>query len=258
MNNQQFLDRLRKALSGLDRGARDEILREIESHASETGGSASLETQFGDPETLALQYLDGAELPPTVGKRAGRVGRTILLGLGGITLAWIALVIGVTLFAGSDEFDYSDEQSSELQEQQRNWNQQPWNDAIRISVDQAKAVFYWHSDASLKWDCDGASDFTPETGGELSIRHGRCFVYLPSVDVEINADQSSIVLVRPQSSAKIDAHQASVRIAEKGQPYRYQMELNRSNRGGFSSSEASSIVIAVRASESTVEPYEYD
>ncbi|MEM7208610.1 MAG: hypothetical protein AAF434_12365 [Pseudomonadota bacterium] len=258
MNNEQFLSALRKALRGLDKAAVDEILREIQSHADEAGNDDTLIAHFGDPHVLAQQYLDGVEVPPSVGSRAARFGKVTLAGIGGVVVVLIAVIALFFTFYNGDEFDYADEQSAGLTDDERNWQSVPWREPLNLKVNQAEAIFYWHSHNELKWDCEGADQFRPETQNVLEIRHGRCIVFLPSTQSDFEIHQASVVMIRPQASTNLNVTQANVRIAENGERYQYDMNLNRSNRGSFKSHENADKVIAVVAFESNIEPYSYE
>ncbi|MEM7294548.1 MAG: hypothetical protein AAF420_14305 [Pseudomonadota bacterium] len=257
MNNQQYLDTLRKALSRLDKSSRADIVRELQSYAAEAGDENALHQKFGDPKTLAQQYLEGVDLPSPLSARAGRVGRYALMGLGGVTAVLIAIALFFVLAYSGDEFDYANEQAGDLHDATRNWTALEWTRSVDIRVDQASVVFYWHDQQTIKWDCDGANNFKPSVDDALEIRHGHCIVYLPSTDTSMEISQGGVVLVRPQTSAHLKLHQANLRIAENGERYRYDFQLSRSEVESLTSLPDAKNIIAVVGHESSIERYEH-
>lgn len=257
MNENEYIKALKKALSGMDSASRDTVIREIQSHITEAGanGADDLEQRFGTPESLAQDYMDGQPLPTPITAKAGRFGKNILTILGGAVLALILLITAIVLWFSTDDFDFADEQSSELTDSDRSWQSAAVTGTPVIKVDQARAVFYWHDAEEMRWSCKGRS--SPETGeaNVYNIRHKDCLVYLPKQAVQIEGDQADVVLIHPQAEVNLKLHQGQMRIAEKGSAYDYQITEKRSQIGGFSANSAATTRINIDASESQLLHY---
>jgi len=254
MTNNQYISALKKALSGMDRSSRNDIVQEIESHAAESG--TSLLERFGSPETLAKQYLEGEIVAKPVGKKLLGVGKHLLTWIG---LAVVALIVIAAVFFWSmsgDDFNYADENASELKSQDTHWVTKPWGDeSLTIKLDQASSVFYWHSDKTVRWSCLGESQPAINAEGVMNMRHVKCLVYLPKSALKVEADQSQVVLVRPQASMDIQLEQASLRIAENGHQYRYEIDAKRSKVGALQSHVDAALSLNIQSHESMIEQY---
>ena len=257
MNENEYIKALKKALSGMDSASRDTVIREIQSHITEAGanGADDLEQRFGTPESLAKDYLDGQPLPTPIAEKAGSFGKNILMVLGGSVLALILLVTGLVLWFSTDDFDFANEESSELTDSDRSWKNAAVTGTPLIKVDQARTVFYWHDAAEIRWSCKG--DSSPETDEDnvYNIRHKDCLVYLPKQAVQIEGDQADIVLIHPQSAVNLKLHQGQMRIAEKDSTYDYQVTEKRSQVKGFSANSEATTRITINAVESQLLHY---
>lgn len=241
----------------MDSASRDTVIREIQSHITEAGanGADDLEQRFGTPESLAQDYLDGQPLPTPIAKKAGSFGKNILMVLGGSVLALVLLITAIVLWFSTDDFDFADEQSSELTDSDRAWQSAAVTATPVINVNQARAVFYWHDAAEIRWSCKGES--SPETSEDnvYNIRHKDCLVYLPKQAVNIEGDQADVVLIHPQAAVNLKLHQGQMRIAEKGSVYDYQVTAKRSKIEGFSANSEAMIRITINASEAQLLHY---
>lgn len=257
MNNNQYIAELKKSLSVMDSHAREQILREIQSHADEMNeGDESLISRFGNPQTLASQYLEDEELKPSISHKARGIGKTILLGIGIVaSILIISIVILVKLYSG-DEFNYADENAPELSMQNSNWTSIDWDHPLDIVVRQAQVVIYWQDKSAISWNCKG--DQIPQTEGQhIFIEHASCLIYLPKRASKLRALQASLVLVRPGNSTQIEVEQSNLRIAENGTAYGYQIKNKRSNIDAFESQSTANFQIDITANESTITRYEY-
>ena len=189
MNNKQYLDALKKALGRLHKQRREEILAEIRSHLEDAGDTqGSLLERFGDPKVLADQYLEGEDIAPAVTDKLKMAGKKIALITGSMTIGLIIMVCLLVGYFSSDDFDYSDESASELTENRNLWNTVTAPSDIHITLDQAKAVFYWHAKSTIEWKCDGDISTSDFEKNPIKIRHSSCLIYLPNQSAEIKSD----------------------------------------------------------------------
>ena len=254
MNHKQYIDALKRALRGLDRKTRDEIVLEIEAHAQDQGSEASLIEQFGPPSELASRYLEGETLKTSLGKRVAGGGKIVLTAIGAIA---VLITVAVALLIGywnKDAFDYANERAQQLDGNTGDWQSVDWTSPVDIEVTQARAVFYWRDQNNLGWHCKNGADFQE---GVLTIRHADCLVFLPRQVSAINATQANIVLVRPQANTHIDLVQSRLRIADNSARYRFDIDAVHSDVDNFVSDDSAAITIAVNTTESEVEAYEY-
>lgn len=257
MNQKQYLDALKKALKGIDRQTRDNILLEIKGLISELSTQESIEEHFGSPSELAKQYLDGENIPPTVGKKVMGLGKKIFLAIGiGITVLILALVLFGWYF-NQDSFNYADPNAKQLNTKAVNWNTVEWNSDINIEIEQGRAVLYWHDKSSISWNCGDNQNLNPTPNKTLKIRHDQCLIFLPKQAIKITAHQSDVVLVKPQAITNISLNQSKLRIAEKGVKYKLEINAIRSAIGDFTSYDDASTILNIKSEESQVERYEY-
>ena len=86
----------------------------------------------------------------------------------------------------------------------------------------------------------------------------RNFIFLPKNALTLTADQSKIVMVRPQVSVDVSLEQASLRMAENGVKYRYVSEVSRTKLTGLQSHDDAELTINIKAHESMISQYEED
>ena len=248
---------MKKALKGIDNQDRDNILLEIKGLIGELNTQESIEEHFGSPAELAKQYLEGERIRPSVGKKVMSLGKKIFLGIGiGVTI----LILGVILFGwyfSQDSFDFSDIKAKQLDKNSVNWKSVKWSSDIKIEIDQGRAVLYWHDQASIDWNCGDDQNLNPVPNKALKIRHDQCLIFLPKQAIEIKATQSDLVLIQPQIALNIALKQSKLRIAEKGEKYKLEVNASRSAIGDFLSHDDASIVLTIKAEESQIERYEY-
>lgn len=259
MNNQQYIAALKRALSGMSRASREDILREIESSLEEMpdADSQSLESRFGPVEDLARQYLDGESLPPSLGSRFGNTGRATLLFIGGATLALVCALTAMAWLFSGDKFDYADETALQREVADGDWSSLQWSDPVELQIEQAHAVIYWHDTAQLRWHCKGRDQPQPVPGRPIKLRHGFCLLFVPEQAISAQVSQSDVVLVRPGASLKLKMVQGELRIAENGNTYRYELDLRDSDSNSLLSDANATTLIAVNAVESSITAYEY-
>ncbi len=254
MNNNQYIAALNKALSGLDKTSRNDIVQEIQSHAKESGDT--LWERFGLPEELAQQYLEGEIVAKPLGAKIWGISKKLFIAVGVVVIALI--VIGMILFwwLRLDAFDYADEGASELSDKSTSWITEEWAGNLDIKVDQASLVFYWHDEMNVRYSCK--SQFPVQLDGStLTFNRAKCLVYLPKVPTKINAFQSELVLIRPQQSLDLELKQAELKVAENGTAYRYTFDASRTNVDDLSSVVEAELEIRIKSFEATISEYSY-
>ena len=253
MTNDQYITALKKALGNLDEGSKNDILQEIHSHGAESG--TSLLEQFGSPGSLAEQYLDGELLPTPITKKAAGFGKKMFFWVGILAATLVAAMVFFAWTATSDDFNYADEAAVELDQASEDWVTKPWTEGLSINIEQASAVFYWHDDSTVRWQC--SSNILPNIANNtLSIRQAKCLIMVPKNTMRIVTDQAQIVLVRPQASLDMNIRQSSLRIAENETQYRYVMNSSRTNFSGLISNDDAEHTITIESLEAMISPYE--
>jgi len=256
MNNKDYLDRLKKLLSPMQKQARDDILKEISSHIEQANENEhSLIERFGTPESLAEQYLEGEIVKPTLSQNIGSITKKLLLGVGIFTVIVIGAIAGLKNYFSTDEFDYANENAPELVNDRDQWSSIQWLTPITVHIDQSQVVFYWHAQSELSWKCKNKDGIDQGPSSAMIIRHNSCLVYLPLQESTIRINQSSAILVRPQASTLVDVTQSELRIAENGQPYQFELDGKRSDIHAFESQPNAEVVISIAATESKVSAY---
>jgi nitrogen fixation-related uncharacterized protein len=255
MTNNQYITALKKALSGLDRASRNDIIKEIQGSAAES--TTPLVERFGSADELAKQYLDGVIVAKPIAEKIWGLSKKLFIAIG---IAVVAAIVIISLLIWSwsgDKFDYADENSPELSKNKATWVTKPWTSNLDIKVNQSSSVFYWHDEPTIRWDCKGEE---PEQQGEtgLLFSRGQCFVYLPIVPTTLSADQAKVVIVKPLNSINIEARQSAVRIAENGVKYKYEVESNRSNINNLLSQDGAEHTISIKSNEAMISSYTYE
>ena len=254
MNNKQFISALNKALAGLDKASKNDIIQEIKSHAAESG--APLIEQFGSAEELAKQYLDGEKIAKPISTKIWGMSKSVFKYIGIVVVALIGLTAILSYYFTKDKFNYADENAVELSDSKAQWQSQEWTTNVDLRIDQASVVFYWHDSKTVRWDCDGDGP-GKEGDTNLVFRQSRCLVYLPKVATTLDAEQSQVVLVRPQVSLTITTRQASIKVAENGEKYKYELDTGRTKFADLNSAEDSKYTLQIKAQESMISAYDY-
>jgi hypothetical protein len=258
MTNTQFIAILEKALAGMDKQSRDDILLEIKSHADESGNNDNaLSEQFGAPEELAKQYLDGATIATPIASHATFWGKRLLLSIGVSTVFVITVTIVSVWYLSQDDFDFANEQSPQLKIESTDWTTKKMPQLFKVNLEQSQASIYWHNEDKISWKCKGENPGINPTEGKLDIRHNDCLIFLPLQSVSIDIKQASVVIVRPQANVSLTLEQGSLRIAENDTEYRYEIKKNRSHSDGFKSNQSALVLIKIDAIESTIEHYQF-
>lgn len=156
MTNSQYIAILEKALAGMDKQSRTDILLEIKSHAIELGDDDfSLMEQFGAPQELAKQYLDDATIAAPLTSRVSFWGKRLLLWFGAATTLVIAATAILVWYLTQDDFNFADEQSPQLQIESTGWTTNDWSQPIAMNLHQSQTTIYWHSEDQISWKCKG-------------------------------------------------------------------------------------------------------
>ncbi len=260
MNNDQYMNLLKKALAGMNRQAREDILQEIQSHIEESesrSDSQSLLEMFGPPEQLASQYLEDEPLSVPMTKRIASISSKVFMVIG---IVVIALIIAVTLwvkFIISDDFNYADENAKELRLAKQQWSQIEPAQPIQFDLFQSQLILYWHEDSRILWNCEGENVPQQFDDGLIKLRHTSCLMYLPDENSALTALQSDIVIVRPRSGITLEIKQSKLRVAENSTRYRYRIDKRRSEVIDLASHDEAEIEIGIDALESSISAYEY-
>lgn len=254
MTNTQFITALKKALAGLDKTSRNDIVEEIKSHAIESG--APLIEQFGTVEELASQYLDGEKIAKPFTSKIWGISKKLFMMVGLLVIGLIALIALLTYFFTKDKFDYADENAAELSSNLAQWESKAWSSEINFVIDQASVVMYWHDEASLRWKCDGNGPQTL-TDNSLKIRQSHCLIYLPKVATSLDIEQSQVVMIKPQVSLVAKTNQASIQLAENGEKYKYDLTMSRSKVEDLISDDEAKYTLQFEIKDSKISAYEY-
>lgn len=258
MTNTQFIAILEKALATMDKQSRNDILLEIKSHADEQGDDDfSLMEQFGSPQELANQYLDGTTIAAPISARATFWRKRLLLSIGAATVFVITATVISVWYLSQDDFDFADEQSPQLNTESADWVTKEMPQSIEVNLQQSQATIYWHSENKISWKCKGDNPVMNLTEGKLGIRHNKCLIFLPLQSTSINIIQSSAVIVRPQANVFLTLEQGSLRIAENDTEYRYEIKRDKSTSDDFRSSQSALVLVDINAMESTIEHYQF-
>lgn len=252
MTNDQYITTLNKALSGLDSTSRNDIVQEIKSHEAESG--SSLFDRFGSPEALAEQYLEGETIKTPVTQKVAGLGKKMFLWVGILASTLILAMAFFIWNVSSDDFNYADETAAELDQSSADWVTKDWKTGMSINIEQTSAVLYWHDQPTVRWQCNGNEAPMLDTE-RLTVRQSSCLIMLPKEDMRIVADQSQVVLVRPQASLDMKIKQSSLRIAENDTQYRYDVSANRSNFDGLKSYDEAEYTIKIESIEAMISAY---
>jgi len=188
-------------------------------------------------------------------QQSGSVSKIILIALGVLI---VGLIVAMTVFKNSnhnDAFNYANENASQLTENRNQWSTIEWLEPIKLILDQSRAVFYWQSTSELSWKCTNKDGFDQGPTGEIVIRHNDCLLYLPAHNASIKATQSDLVMIRPQVDSEIDVTQSTLRIAENGHTYTYDIESKNSEIDSFKSGSNTDVQLTIFAVESEISEY---
>jgi len=252
MNNNQYIAALKKALSGMDKSSQADIIRELESHATES--KTLLSERFDPPEELAKQYLDGEIVARPISEKIWGISKKLIIGIALLVLALLILIALAFWWSSKDQFNYADENAPQLSDKNTNWSSIDVQDDLEIRSNQSSVTFYWHDADNIRWSCEGNSP-QKEVESILQIRQSRCLFYLPTSVTNINATQTKIVLVRPQASLDLTLRQSSLRVAENGESYRYETDFERTNFKELQSQEKAEHTIRIKAIGATISQY---
>lgn len=255
MNKIQYLNAFKKELRGIDSTTRNNIVLEIESHVNELGNEVLLEERFGSPKELAQQYLEEENISPTVGKKAWGISKKILIAFAMIVILLIMIAAFFAWYSSRDKFDYADMSAPELNKSSANWHSVDWNQSTTINVNQARVIFYWHDENSIRWNCGESQDLNPAKS--FKVRHDFCLIFLPKQAAKIDIKQSDVVLINPSASVEININQSKLRLSEKEAKYQFVVNLVHSEFEGLVSDKKALEIITINAEESRIERYEY-
>lgn len=263
MNTNDYIKELKSHLSVLDKGKREEIIKEIESYVLESEATYSLLVErFGEPKELASGYLEDIvveEQESTTLKKTKRAFLTIFIFLV-VAFVGIALVI---YFMTRDDFDYSKYDASSVSKKL----EEPWmeiKDISKLDIAQSKIIIYWNMEAKTKISCkkDDEEDekYKAENKRELKndtlfIKQSSCVLSLPKQSYDIKIYQAKVILVRPNDTVSLDSEQSTINIVDDQNRYSYDFEGKQSDIDEFSSNP-NGIAIKGKFYQSNVKSYE--
>lgn len=255
MNNEQFLKKFKKALAPIAREERENIINEITSYAVDA--EANLYERLGSPETLAQQYLDGETPALPLAKKALRFGKKALV-LISLALLLIVIIAGIIFWwITKDAFDYANIDAKELDTTNASWQRATVNNNLSINIRRAQVAFYWSDDNQLVWNCKGEPDIGL-TENSINIQRQSCLVFLPKQHHTIHTERATVVLVEPKADVDLTIKQTTLRFANNGQAYYYDIQGSRLNLSDkIKADNNATISIQVNALESTISPYHY-
>jgi hypothetical protein len=265
MNTNDYIKELEEHLSVLDKGKKDDIIKEIESYVLESEATYSLLVErFGEPKELASGYLEGEFIqehdPNTLYKKTKRAFLTIFIFLV-IVFAGIAITIYVMT---RDDFNYAKYDANSVNEHL----EAPWvqiKNISKLDISQTKAIIYWNNEGVSKFSCKKEDDEDDEYKAKnrrelkndtLIIKQSACILSLPKQKFDIKTYQSKVIIVRPSDSIELNSKQSRIHIVDDGNSYNYQLNGKQSDFENFTSNP-NGILIKGSFYQSKVSPYDY-
>ncbi|MCO4838411.1 MAG: hypothetical protein KC426_10020 [Oceanospirillaceae bacterium] len=209
MDNTTYLKKLSKLLNSLDRNSKNEILREIKLSLNDMP-NATLESRFGPVEKLAKEYLEDANIPPSKLKWFYVGAKYFLIAFAVLVIAVVGLIYWLS--QQTDQFDYADLQAPELM--QKKW--QSLSGVRELNIKQASIVIYGSSDNAMSFSCarDKHKPLKVDAAGVVDVFQNECLLRIPTDIVNINAEQSMVVLNNLASGKDITIFQTNFRIVD--------------------------------------------
>ena len=255
MNNEQFLKKFKKALASVASDERENIISEIESYAIDA--EANLYERLGPPEALAQQYMDGETPELPLAKKALKIGKRIIVLISSALLVMIIIVALVFWWITKDEFNYANIDAKQLNTDNAAWQRTAVSNNLTINVRRAKVTFYWSDDNQLQWNCKGEPDIGL-TENSITIQRQSCLVFLPKQHHTLHTERATVIIVEPKADVDLTIRQTTLRFADNGLPYYYDIAGSRLNLSGdIQSDNNAEISIQINANESTISPYQY-
>ena len=249
MDNATYLKKLSKLLKGLERGSRNEILREIKLSLNDMP-DATLESRFGPVEKLANEYLEDVNIPPSKFK-------WLYVGAKYFLMLFAVLVIAVTgliywLSQQTDQFDYADLQAPALLQTQ--W--QSLSGVRELNIEHSSTVIYGSSDAAMSFSCarDGQNPLTVDTEGVVNVFQNECLLRIPANLIKINAEQAMVVLNSISSGKALNIFQTNLRIVDPSN-YTISGQISQCEDQVASQTLSGKKQLNLAASQCLIEPY---
>lgn len=261
MNKDEYLKQFSKALKGLPRAVREEIVREMRGNLQDFNDEEnSLEAHFGAPESLAQSYMRGMESKPSRLARVPGYFRNLMAVAGGIFVLLFVTVLTVGWFIKDDRFNYADANAAIRYFDKTAWMRKKIDKNFRITGKQSAVVVHWHDEPSVSYQCKGKKNALSAT--ELTMLNSFCVVFLPeknsSDGIDFDVFQAALILVQPQVPLTVKAARSAVRIAEGGNRYRYNLKESRSKWEDLESDDDAPVTINIDAYQSSIRKYEHD
>ena len=255
MNNISYIKSLKKALKRENVPNAKDIVLEIQSHVQESGSETSLLEMFGAPEVLAKEYADGEKVVQPLAKKAVSFGKKLIVTVCVSICAIVLLAFLIIWWLTKDDFNYADINAPELQESSSGWMFDSTANLQSLELTRAKVVVYWHEQDTIRWNCKGDQVESNISQQQWSILENKCLVFLPANVTTINAKQSELVLVQPQSNLDLDIKQTKLRIANNGTDFRYTVEGDRFRMKELVSISSAELGLNIKAVESVIQQY---
>ncbi len=254
MNTKTYIKQLKQHLAALDSTKSSEIIKEIESYIQESNASyETLVEKFGEPNELASSYLEDMPLSTPKNNSFWKSTKKVMTIVASTILAIILITSYIVYEVTKDSFDYSKYDATTITSKVNDL----WIDLegiTEIRTEQAEVVFYWGENEKLKYNCKGME--YSQTGAVLTIKQAHCFIILPKQTSKITSFQTDIMLIAPKHNVDLDFRQSSLRIAEMGNNYNYNISAKQSKVENFSSKQ-SDITINATVYQSKVKHYKY-
>lgn len=255
-----YMTSVKRALRGVDRATRAQVLKDIEAHLRDFDGE-DIVGHFGSADALVAQYLEDMDYQPSLVRKIFRAcaqaGRAVLLGLGALVVAIIVAIWGLWWYGGNDDFDLADPTAPQLHT--AGWQRTAYGaQSIAFDIRQGRLVLYWHDAPEVRWRCRGRNGGIPLNGQTFTLRHGRCLVFMPHIASKVEVFQGRLTVVRLAADTTIDSTQSTIRTVYD-QAYRLVYTLNDSEMvGPIIANDTSPITVTLTAFQSKIRPYTYE
>ncbi|WP_428028603.1 DUF1700 domain-containing protein [Arcobacter sp.] len=254
MNTQNYLNELKKYLSGLDNDKTKNIIKEIESYIEESNATYEiLVERFGTPEQLSEGYLE--DLPKDthrVKKTCSKTKKIILIIFSFLVI--VAIIVAFVIYQFTkDPFDYSKYSASTIDEK----IQSPWiklKNINKLDIQQSRIGIYWSDEEEINISCK--EDRYSQDNSTIYIKQAKCILKIPKQKIDIKSFQSKIILVAPTEEVSLNTEQSDIEIVENNNSYAYNVIKKQSDINNVKSKE-NGIVIKGTIYQSKLDLYKY-
>ena len=254
MTTNDYIKELKSHLSVLDNKKKNEIVQEIESYIEESNVDYSLLVdRFGTPEELASSYLEDMPIKEQPVKKIWSKTKKAIVTIA-IFLIVVFIIVGIIIYnMTKDPFDYSKYTAKTIDEKVET----PWvavENIDSIEIEQARVVIYWSDQDKIQASCQG--NRSEKIDSTFEIKQSECFLKVPKQKMNIKSYQAKVVVVEPKSDLVFDSKQSRIKIALKGNNYKFDLKGTQTKFKNLNSKE-NGILIKGDFYQSKVSPYEY-